>query len=986
MRVRTAMLMLLALVLALPAAAQEQRGMIEGEVKDAQGGVLPGASVTAKGPALPSGTTTTTDNGGIYRFPGLPPGRYEVAAELAGFNAVKVPDVELGLGQIKKVALTLTVAGVAESIQVVAESPLIDARQNAAGANIHKEFIEKLPKGRDFLSVVTIAPGANNEPKLAGISIDGSSAAENVYVVDGINTTNIRTGTSAKGVITDFLEEVQVKSSGYNAEFGGSMGGVINVITKSGSNSFRGDVGTYYSGNNLNGDVRPTLRLNPQNDSIAEHITFRDDDDATWEPGGTVGGPLFRDKAWFFAGYMPSLQERERTAPLNDGTTKTTKRNDRTQNFTANVNTQLTQRLRGKFAVNMDNFKRTGLLHELDGTSSPTALFDIDRKQPGATYSGQLDFIATDRFYLAARLGHFRYDTEDIGVPNERRFIFQRSSIGLAGVPASLQRPLGFSNVATNTSVTDDLYTRTGVNIDATYFASFAGQHTFKAGVQLDRYANDVLSGELQPRINLFWNATRAALDGRRVRGDLGYYSWRQFQTTGAVSSNGLGLYVQDSWTLNRVTINAGLRTERERVPAFRTDLGGDKHAIKFNFGDKFAPRLGFAYDVMGDNRWKLYGSYGVYYDIIKLELPRGAFGGDKWIESYYAVDTPNWEAIGDGGRFPGTLIETVDFRHTGNQPGDCAIPSNPNATCIDQNLDPTQQTEFTFGLDHELNARTQIGVRYVHKQVDKTIDDVGVLVPGVGEVFFYANPGFGLAEHTIGPEFPAQPEAKREYDGLEFRLRRRLSDGLQLTASYVASRLWGNFSGLASSDENGRSSPNVNRFFDGIYMSFDEKGNPTYGRLGTDRPHQFKTQVIYDFPFGTTAGWSQYVASGTPISRQVSNFGLPFFYRGRGSEGRTPILSKSDLYLQHELRFRNQRLQVSANILNLFDQDIVTDIWNIELRDNLSIDDPVFFAPGGFDTQALIASQPVRRDARFLRDSGFLGRRQIRLGVKFLF
>jgi hypothetical protein len=979
--------LLLCALFAVPAWAQEQRGSIEGLVKDSQGAVLPGANVVVKGPALPAGTTTVSDASGYFRFPGLPTGRYEVTAELQGFTPAKIENVDVFLGQIKKLDLTLAVGALTETVQVTAESPLIDVKQNAAFANIRADLIDKLPKGRDFTSVVTIAPGANMESKLGGISIDGASGAENVYVVDGINTTSIRTGQSAKGLITDFVEEVQVKSSGYNAEFGGAMGGVINVITKSGSNAFRGDIGTYYSGNNLNGEVRPTLRLNPQRDTIAEYVTYPDDDLSRWEPGGTLGGPVVTNRAWFFAGYLPSFQEQTRTAPYSNGTSATKTRKDQTQNFTANVNSQLSNKLRGKFAVNIDNFKRTGLLHEQNGTSSAAALFDIDQEQPSSTYSGQLDYVATQKLYLAARIGYFRYDTHDFGVPDETRWIHQFSSINFPGVPADLQRPSGFSNIPTNSAADHDLYTRLGVNFDATYYATFAGQHTFKAGVQLDRYANDVLTGEQEPRVLLNWGQTQLALDGSANKGEFGYYSYRQFQTTGEVNSNGLGFYFQDSWTINnKLTLNVGVRTERERVPAFRTDLGGAKYPIDFGFGDKLAPRLGFAYDLKGDGRWKAYGSWGMFYDIMKLELPRGAFGGDKWIEYYYTLDTPNWPGIGVNGNFPGRFIEQRDQRHTGSQPGDCATPANPNATCIDPDLNPTRQQEFTLGLDHELNSRTSVGVRYVHKQVDYTIDDVGVLVPNVGEVYYYANPGYGLAEFTIGDEFPAQPKAKRDYDGVEIRAQRRMTDGLQVNASYLWSRLYGNFSGLASSDENGRSSPNVNRFFDGIYMSFDQFGNPTYGRLGTDRPHQFKTQLIYQFPFGTAFGFNQYVASGTPISRQVSNQGLPFFYLGRGSEGRTPVFSQSDLYLQHEIRFGGQRVQVSANILNLFDQDTVTDRFNSELRNNLNISDEVFFQPGGFDTQALIAAQNRTRDPRFLQDSGFQSRRAIRLGVKYMF
>lgn len=143
----------------------------------------------------------------------------------------------------------------------------------------------------------------------------------------------------------------------------------------------------------------------------------------------------------------------------------------------------------------------------------------------------------------------------------------------------------------------------------------------------------------------------------------------------------------------------------------------------------------------------------------------------------------------------------------------------------------------------------------------------------------------------------------------------------------------------------------------------------------------------MYSFRFGTTIAANQYVASGTPISRQVSNFGLPFFYRGRGSEGRTPTFSQTDMYVQHEVNVGgNRRLQFGLNVLNLFDQDTTTDVFNAELRQSVSIPDPVFFQPGGFDTQAIIASQNRIRDARFLMDSAFQGRRALRFGVKFMF
>src|SRR4029453_14976673 len=222
-----------------PLAAQELRGQIEGVVKDTSGAVLPGATVEAKtdtGVVLSS----ATDAGGTFRFPSVPPGMYEVTATLQGFAPGKVPGVIIGLGQVKKVDFALALQGVQESVEVTAESPLVDVKQSSRQTNIRAEQVELLPHGRDFTPLVTQAPGANRETKLGGLSIDGASAGENRYIVDGIETTDLQSGISGKNVIVDFVEEVQVKSSGYTAEFGGATGGVINVLTKSGTNDWHG--------------------------------------------------------------------------------------------------------------------------------------------------------------------------------------------------------------------------------------------------------------------------------------------------------------------------------------------------------------------------------------------------------------------------------------------------------------------------------------------------------------------------------------------------------------------------------------------------------------------------------------------------------------------------------------------------------------------------------------------------------------------------
>ena len=175
MRGRTLAALVAALLIAWPAAAQEQRGSIEGVVKDTSGAVLPGVTVEARA-ANGAVLTTVTDETGTYRFPSVAPGDYVVTATLQGFAPGKNDAVRVGLGQVKKVDFGLSVQGVTEQVQVTAESPLVDVRQSARQTNIRAEQVELLPKGRDFTSLVTQAPGANQEPKLGGLSIDGASA------------------------------------------------------------------------------------------------------------------------------------------------------------------------------------------------------------------------------------------------------------------------------------------------------------------------------------------------------------------------------------------------------------------------------------------------------------------------------------------------------------------------------------------------------------------------------------------------------------------------------------------------------------------------------------------------------------------------------------------------------------------------------------------------------------------------------------------
>jgi hypothetical protein len=1029
----SAVLLAACLACANMAVAQEQRGSIEGTVKDASGAVLPGATVEARNIGQGGVASTATDAAGVYRFPALAPGRYNLSATLQGFAPAKIDNVELLLGQIKRVDLALGVSGVAETVEVTAESPLVDVRQSARAVSIRDEQVALLPKGRDFTTIVTQAPGANNEQRLGGLSIDGASAGENRYIIDGIETTDLQNGTSGKQVIADFIEEVQVKSSGYTAEYGGATGGVVNVITKSGANDMHGSGLLYYEGSGLSGGRysfasgssigdfggstgaapqaaggRPTLRLNPSTNAL-EYVEYPEDDNYRIEPGFSLGGPIARDKAWFYAAYQPTMIKYERTAPVSGGGTVTEDQKDTRHFLTANTTAQISDKVRTRLSFNNSFRKRDGLLPSLDGTDLPNTPYGLIRKFPNWSVSGNADWVATSNFYVGVRAGYYFSDVKDENFPLGPRTLWSGiGNVGFVGtngvaVPPQFQQGAGFSSFPSGaaTSYVKDQQKRMQFQADGTWYAQAGGQHQFKGGVQLDRIGNDVDLGEAGNRVTVRWGAPLSS-GVPLTRGPFGYYSVRSnavdpkrgFITQGDISTTNVGLFFQDAWTIaNRFTINAGIRTEREQVPPYAAGPDIPTHAIEFSFKDKLAPRLGFAWDLTGDGRSKVYSSWGMFYDIFKLELPRGSFGGDKWLEYYYTLDTFDWTTLTSSPNCPpacsGTIIRGaptaanpiggIDFRH----------PSF-GSDAIEPDLKPMRMQEAVVGFEQQLTAMTAASVRYVHKQIDRAIEDTGALDAQGNEIYIIANPGEGLTEFAFTNPRVNLPKPVRDYDAVEFAYDKRYSNNWFARLSYMWSRLEGNYSGLSQGDENGRTSPNVGRLFDYPAMMFDESGQPVFGPLPTDRPHQFKAQGIYSMPFGTSVGLNFQVQSGVPVSREIGIFppnNFPVQYHGRLSDGRTDVFSQTDLYVQHEFKVGGDRaLQVSLNVLNLFDQSASIGKWQTyHLFNGVNIDETAFYS-GGLDFDQLIQQQNVTQDPRFLQDSWYQFPITARFGVKFLF
>ena len=372
-----AALALVALFAVAPASAQEQVGAIQGTVSDASGAVLPGATVEA----VSAGGTRlsgTTNESGAYRFPRVPPGTYVVIAKLDGFNPAELQNVKVGLGDTATANVTLEVGAVSETISVVGEAGQIDVKSSATSAAITGEDIAMLPKGRDFTTIATMAPGVTQEGFAGGLSIDGASGSENRFVIDGVDTTDAFDGTSGQNLITEFVEEVQVKSAGYPAEFGGSVGGVINAVTKSGTNEFKGWVGVYYNDRDWDGAERPT----PYETGTSLYRTFEEDDITRTEPGFGIGGPIAKDMAWFYGGYTYTEVETGPHPPGSDDQAQTDKSEYYLLNIKGNVGSSFLYKVSGNWAPrNLDN-----TLPARDGSTPESVNLNVDSEFPTFSY------------------------------------------------------------------------------------------------------------------------------------------------------------------------------------------------------------------------------------------------------------------------------------------------------------------------------------------------------------------------------------------------------------------------------------------------------------------------------------------------------------------------------------------------------------------------------------------------------------------------
>ncbi len=801
-------LLLITLLLMPFGVAQETTGGIQGTIKDPSGAVIAGAMVEVSGTALIGTKKVQTDSNGSYRFAALPSGMYTLSVSATGFRTSKQPAIDLTAGRLPTVDIQLQVGSVSETVEVTGTGPIVDVTQSKVAVTVERSVLDNIPKGRSFQSVIPFAAGARAEPlqgttsgRANGFQIDGASDSENVYLIDGVNTTNIKDGGVGRSFQMEFIQEVQIKSSSFEAEFGGALGGVINAVPMRGSNDWHGSLLSYLTSNKLNANDPCSsgltsagfstvcgLRLDPNLTSLStlnrldgtpQYYVPKKDHRTILEPGFTLGGAIMKDRLWIFSSYIPSLDTTRRVTTFtgaNPGPRELT-----LSSVSHNAYNRLDYRVNDKLRLfsswNYAFFRTTGQLGQPDSTtnqrnagatSDPNAFrADNGSVQPNSVYSFGGDWTPTSKLVVSTRLGYFFNNLEQRGKPIGTRYVYQSSvnanSKDLLGAdfPTASFQPGGYQNIPDNLATVYDAYKRTGLNVDLSYFVGrLAGSHTFKGGYFIQTQQNDVLTAFNGGRVDLYFgqsyapvtsttacdgviNQNKTTYNSSACQGKVGYFIvGTNVVNTGGTKQYAHALYFQDAWNVGHgLTLNLGLRFDQERQPPYDANRFP---SVEFGWGQKIAPRIGGAYDLFHNGKVKIYASYGKFFDIMKMGLARGSFGSDYWHNCVYAMDNTDYTKITPtsnlGGGCPATgAAPGVNVGRFIENVDFRATKADPRDPAIDPNLKPMEQHEFVTGVDWAITPEYSLETRYSRKRLDRTIEDMSI-TDNLG--FYIGNPG----------------------------------------------------------------------------------------------------------------------------------------------------------------------------------------------------------------------------------------------------
>lgn len=904
MRERVLGALSLVLLAASPSLAQRTTGSILGTVRDPSGAVLAGVTVSLSGPNIVGVQTDVTNEEGLYRFINLPPGTYDVTYALAGFRTLTTRGLRVNVGTTAEESVSLEVTQRAESVDVVAEAPVVDTQSNEVGTNYDRTYVENAPLRRlSFFDLVAAAPGGmqagDNGFNAQRTMAYGSSYDENSFQLDGVDITETFFNEALAEPNTDAIEEVEVLSLGAPAEYGNASGAVYNIVTRQGTNELHGDLNFFYQSDGLTSNNTDGLTVEdepydtcPSGEGRCPFFrdTFRDFT-------AQLGGPLIKDKLWFFGSY--GIQRDYFAEAGTDTASRLAQRRKKSDRYMAKLNWQINSGHR--VVANFHHDEREDD-YGIGVTQAPTEAFTRRGRTPtpGVAYTGTL----SDRTVLDVRYSGFYGKVE--GGPTD------------PDQPRDMDRFYDFDTGTTSGGwyywyLTDPTKRQTAT-AKITHQADdfLASAHDFRFGVQY----SDAQAKGLYGYNDFVYTYT----DGG-VRYGYGYER-QPFSYSG--NARNLGVFVDDTVRVNdRVSFNLGLRldhnkafsAEQDELDEFARPTG-----VRFPETDLFtwthwSPRLGVNLKLTADGRTVLKGHWGRYHRAI-------ATG------EYANVIGPNVKATFAGTGYDFATGEFADLTF---------FEGNENLAA-DPDYRAPRTDQFAVSLEREILKGLGAQVNYVYKRgrdyatwTDITgtyvqvpfLDDTGPGATG------RSIPVFQLVSDPASRQFRITNGADTGSDvhAVSFAVLKRMTGKWQLNASVTwlrgTGRVTESVSGVGISQRGGLQ-----------FRDFGKNPNDsvnTDGRLRLDVTWSAKGQFVYQLPWGFMVSGNVAHRNGAWTLRRarvpadLTNIpeGTTILLQKRGENPRIPDVTQVDMRLQKDFRFgKNVRLGLFVDGLNLLNED----------------------------------------------------------------
>ncbi|MGK4007469.1 TonB-dependent receptor [Sorangium sp. So ce1036] len=931
----------------------------------------PDVVVTVTSPSLQGEQVVVTDSSGQYRVPNLPPGTYTLRLDKEAYRPYSRGGIELRLDSTIRVnSQLLPEALQATEIVVVAASPTVDVGSSATGVNVSSEFMSRIPlnppgaKGsatRSFESLAEVAPGAFADRY--GVSISGTTSPENQYVIDGVSVNNPGFGILGTPLSVEFIDEVNVITGGYMPEYGRSTGGYYNVVTKSGSNELHGSVFLGLTPGLFEG---ARARVVQQESAISTDVSL----DGIRDFGVEIGGPILKDRLWFYAGISPSLAtyrlERNLDVPVPPGETEAEAEKRLSETRDVYYARQQSIQYIGKLTLAIDPDNTVALsVHGTPTVSGGDGTFgmnpkdgriEIDNAYNGGIINGAYDAIA-HRYVTNATDASLKWSSAfknkthllDVtlgmhhelsavrasdgttigsgkGLSDVVQVLWQRSPprsvhefepsdatqrcVQGAAEGSELCPVPGYYYTGGPGVLSESVLTRYQAKAMLTSLISALGHHVIKSGVDVEVMGYHNERGQSGGTILTEFPDGTVVYDYRRqgfLSGPDDPVSLAKYVSDS--TSLTVGGFVQDSWNiLDRVTLNAGLRYDAQL-------LYGDDGNRAMVLPHQWSPRVGVIYDVTQSGKSKLFANYARYYESVPLNLVDRLIPGERLIYSFRDAGACD---PSDPGQTQAEC-EDEDGRLVANGPhapnqkwGVIASDKAP----IDPELEPQSSDEIVLGGEYEVMPKVRIGATYTKRWQNRIIED---LSRDEAQSYFIANPGYGAARDF--------PKGKRDYDAFTVYAEKVFAGGWLAQASYRLSWLRGNWSGLFK-PETQQIDPNMNTDFDLLSLLPNREGP-----LPGDHRHQIKLYGAKDFVFENglfvNVGGAYRARSGAPTSHLGAHllYGPDeVFILPRGSGERLPWVHDIDAHVGVGVQLaRDSALILAVDGFNLFNFQATT-------------------------------------------------------------